>query len=1062
MQNKGAVRIFAIALALVCLYQLSFTWFSSRVEHRAAEYAKRAVVGITDPIEQEKALKQAENTYLDSMATETVYNFFWIRKYSYNDCKEREINLGLDLKGGMNVMLEVSVYDVLMSLSNHSADAAFLEAMNRAAKMAPSESFVTRFGRVYQEIAPQGKLAAIFSTVELRDKIPFNATNDQVLSVLAEEAEGAIDNSYTIIRNRIDRFGVTQPNVQRIERSGRILVELPGVKEPERVRKLLQGTASLEFWETYENQEAYQYLAQANARMREIRQTEDSGEPQAPAAGVEDLLQQAQPSSETVAPAHDDTVAQPAEHETDRQANQGEAEHSVTTASDSTAAQGGSDSTTSDLLSEVEASGKKDSTQQFDRAAFQRENPLFALLTPSMTQQGELYPGPVVGMAHYRDTAAINAILHDPRIAQLFPKTLRLLWTVKSPSWDKTQSIYQLVAIKVTSRDGQPKLDGGAIAGARSEFGQTRGEAEVSMWMNAEGAKVWARMTADNLHRSIAIVLDDYVYSFPTVQNEIKGGRSSITGNFTIKEAKDLVNVLQSGKLPAPARIIQEEIVGPSLGQKAITSGVNSFIISLIVILLFMVIFYSLRAGLIADFALLCNLFFIMGILASYQATLTLPGIAGIVLTLGMAVDANVLIFERIKEELAKGKGLNLSVEDGFKNALSAIIDGNVTTLLTGVILYIFGSGPIKGFATTLVIGILTSMFTAIFISRLVILMFLKRNWKLTFSFPFTRNFFKGTNFGFIRNRKVAYICSGIVALAVVVSLVVRGFDAGVDFVGGRTYEVQFKEPVETEKVAELLEGVLQQRPQVKVFGESNQVKIITKYKIQDDDPNIDNEVDSLIYVGLKPMLPTGTTKDQFLTENKLSSTKVGPTIALDIRREAIVAVVLALLAIFLYILLRFKNWRFSAAAVIGLAHNSLMVIGVYTLLWGIVPFTLEIDQAFIAAILTIIGYSINDTVVIFDRIREYIQLYPKREPDVIFSDAINSTLSRTFVTSLSTLVVLIPIVIFGGDSIRGFVFSLSVGVIVGTYCSIFIAAPLAYDMGKKKAKELIEKLSQK
>lgn len=1047
MQNKGAIRVLAIALALVCLYQLSFTWFSSRVEKRARDYATRAVTGVTDAVERERQFKQKENYFLDSVSGETVYNFFWLRKYTYADCKEREINLGLDLKGGMNVMLEVSVYDVLRALSNYNAEPSFVEALNRAKAMPPSEDFVSRFGRAYSEVAPNGKLATIFSTVELRDKIPFNATNEQVLSVLREEAEGAISNSEIVVRNRIDRFGVAQPIVQRLERSGRILVELPGVKDPERVRKLLQGTASLEFWETYDNSEVYGALFAVNNRIAELRQLEN---PEAVVAAT-----QIQPQESVTA-----QLNEAAPDTTERAEG---AQNVAAQQSDSLKEQ---DSTNSDILSQLKAgegtNADSVAAQALDREEYVKKNPLFALLTPSVTQQGELYRGPVVGLAHYRDTAVINSMLSDPRVRSLLPRDLRLLWTVKPAAWDKTESIFQLVAIKVASRDGLPKLDGSAVAGARSEFGQTRGESEVLMWMNPEGAKVWARMTADNIGKSIAIVLDDYVYSYPTVNNEIKGGRSSITGGFTIKEAKDLVNVLQSGKLPAPAHIIQEEIVGPSLGQKAIDSGITSFLLSLLVILLFMVLYYSQRAGLIADFALLCNLFFIMGILASFQATLTLPGIAGIVLTLGMAVDANVLIFERIKEERLKGKGLSTAVDDGFKNALSAIIDGNVTTLLTGIILGVFGSGPVRGFATTLVIGILTSMFTAIFITRLIILMFLNRKWKLTFALPWTKNLLQNTNFNFIKARKVSYAISGVLILIVFVSLGIRGFDAGIDFVGGRTYEIQFKTPVSTEDVANNLEKVFQERPQVKFFGESNQVKITTKYKIQDDSESIDAEVDSLIYVGLKPMLAENVSKTEFLDDYKLSSTKVGPTIALDIRREAVVAVILALIAIFLYIMIRFKNWRYSAGAVLGLAHDTLLVIGVYTLLWGIVPFTLEIDQAFIAAVLTIIGYSINDTVVVFDRVREYVGLYPNRKLDDTFNHAINSTLSRTMATSFSTLIVLIPMVIFGGDSIRGFVFSLTIGVLVGTYSSVFIASPLAYDLGKKRRERLQSESTQR
>ncbi len=1035
MQNKGAVRIFAIALALVCLFQLSFTFFSASVEGEAAKYAAKQAEGIEDPIAHQQAVKNAEKYYLDSVSGDVVYNFIWIRKYTYADCKEREINLGLDLKGGMNVMLEVSVYDVLEALSNHSADEHFVAAMAKAAKMAPSEDFVTRFERAYNEIAPNGKLAAIFSTVELREKIPFNATNEEVIKVLREEAEGAISNSEIVIRNRIDRFGVAQPVVQRLERTGRILVELPGVKDPERVRKLLQGTASLEFWETYENAEVYAALMQVNSLWKDI---EAAANPEQKEEIAEDIKPEG-------VEAPDQAEVKEATQKADVPAKPGDTV---------------AEATPEELIEEA-TKDTQDSTS-FDRAAFARQNPLFALLTPSMTQDGQLYPGPVVGLAHYRDTARINSMLQDSRAAQLLPRSLRLMWTIKPVAWDKSNSIYQLVAIKVTGRDGQPKLDGSAIAGARSEMSQQRGEAEVSMWMNAEGAKVWARMTADNLKKSIAIVLDDYVYSFPTVQSEIKGGRSSITGNFTIKEAKDLVNVLQSGKLPAPARIIQEEIVGPSLGQEAIDSGITSFVASLIVILLFMFLYYSVSTGLIANIALLCNLFFIMGVLASFQATLTLPGIAGIVLTLGMAVDANVLIFERIKEERAKGKGLVTSVDDGFRNALSAIIDGNVTTLLTGIILAVFGSGPIRGFATTLVIGILTSMFTAIFITRLFILSYLKHDWKLKFDTFLTKNFFKNAHYKFIQGRRVAYIISGVLVVAILASLGFRGFDQGIDFVGGRTYEIRFHEPVKTEEVAELLAKPLQKAPQVKFFGQHNQVKVTTNYRIEEDDPGIDAEVDSLMYVGLKPLLGEYVTEDEFLHEYKLSSAKVGPTIALDIRREAVVAVLLALIAIFLYILIRFKTWRFSAGAVIGLAHDTLMIIGVYTLLWGVVPFPLEIDQAFIAAILTIIGYSINDTVVIYDRIREYMGLYPKHEMMDTMNLAINSTLSRTFATSFSTLVVLVPMLLFGGESIRGFVFALTIGVVVGTYSSVFVSAPLAYDMGIRSKGEDSKKPAKK
>ncbi len=988
MQNRGAIRFIAVALTLVCLYQLSFTWFAKKVERAAAEYAQG------DP--------KKEAFYLDSISSETVYNFLWLRQYSYREVKEREINLGLDLKGGMNVTLEVSVVDILRSLSNNSNDSAFVAAIDMARKMPPSEDFITRFGRAFETIAPNARLASIFNTVELRDRVNFNSSNEDVLRVIRAEAESAIANSYNIIRNRIDRFGVAQPNIQRLEGSGRILVELPGVKEPERVRKLLQGTASLEFWETYENSEIFPYLQEANAKIKEIKDAEAA------------LAKGQQPAQvEEAAPAK--------EVQADEAASQEE-----------------------DLLEMLKAEG--DSTD-IDEADWAKEFPLFAILSPNTNQQGQIMGGPVVGYAHYRDTAQINSYLKLPQVQQLMPRDLRLLWHVKAVPWDKTNSIYELIAIKVTSRDGKAPLDGGAITDARDDFNSTGGEAEVSMSMNAEGAKIWARLTADNVGRSIAIVLDDYVYSYPRVNQEIRGGRSSITGGFTINEAKDLANVLKSGKLPAPAKIIQEEIVGPSLGQEAIDSGLRSFIISFIIVLIFMVFYYSHRGGLIADFALIANLFFIFGVLASFGATLTLPGIAGLVLTIGMSVDANVLIFERIREELKAGKGLSLAISDGYKNAYSAIIDGNVTTLLTGIILYLFGSGPIRGFATTLVIGIITSLFSALFLTRLVIHFMQQRKYNITFSNRISEGAFKNTKFNFIGARKISYAVSLALILIAVGSLSIRGLNYGIDFSGGRSYVVRFQEDVSTVDIAANLREVFGEAPEVKTFGPSNQVKITTKYLIDDDGENVDNEIDSLLHVGLMPYLPDGTSIDVFRDVYKQSSMKVGPTIAYDLRQEAVIALFFALVVIFLYILIRFKNWSYGTGAVVALFHDAIIVVGIFSLLYNRVPFGLEIDQAFIAAILTIIGYSINDSVVIFDRIREYIGLYPKRDRMVTMNNALNDTLSRTFSTSFSTLVVLVPIFFFGGESIRGFIFGLIIGVLVGTYSSLFVASPVAYDI---------------
>jgi len=1001
MQNKGAIRLIAIALALVCLYQLSFTFVTKRVEKKAHEYAKGD--------------SRKEYYYLDSISTETVYNFLWIRKYSYKECKEREINLGLDLKGGMNVTLEVSVTELVRSLSNYSKDTSFLKAMELARKTPGNEDFITKFGKAFETIAPNARLAAIFNSVELRDRVNFNSTNAEVLKVLHEEAESAIANSFNIIRNRIDKFGVAQPNIQRLEGSGRILVELPGVKEPERVRKLLQGTASLEFWETHENAEVYKYLFAANSKLAEIRAAEEALKP----------------------------TEKPVKEE------KSNLESSQVNPTDSTKE--------GELIDMLKEKGSTDSTTMA-ATDMAKQYPLFAILHPNINNQNQPAPGPMVGMAHYRDTSKVNEILKMQQIRSLFPLDMKFLWSVKPAEWDKSESMYELIAIKVTNRDGKAPLDGGVITDAREAFGDQKGTAEVDMSMNAEGAKIWARLTGENIGRCIAIVLDNAVYSYPRVSTEIRGGRSQITGGFTINEAKDLANVLKSGKLPAPARIIQEELVGPSLGKEAIKSGLNSFIISFIIVLAFMVFYYSRSAGLIADFALLANLFFMMGVLASFGATLTLPGIAGIVLTMGMAVDANVLIFERIREEVAGGKGLSLAISDGYKNAYSAIIDGNVTTLLTAVILYVFGSGPIRGFATTLTIGILTSLFSALFITRLIIMSMMKRNYKLIFSTTFSEGAFKNAKVNFIGIRKYAYIISGSILLVAILSLAIRGLNPGIDFAGGRSYVLRFEKPVSTVEVAGLLKNVLGEAPEVKTFGGQNQVKVTTKYKIADNSENVDTEVDSLLHVGLKPLLPEGTSFDAFQDNFKLSSNKVGPTIAHDIKRDAVIAVFFALVVIFVYILIRFKDWRYSTGAVAALFHDTLVVIGMFSILYFRVPFSMEIDQAFIAAILTIIGYSINDTVIIFDRIREYMHLYPKRDHMENINKGLNDTLSRTFATSFSTLVVLIPIFFFGGEVIRGFVFGLIVGIVVGTYSSLFVATPIAYDLEQRQKRKLATK----
>lgn len=989
MANKGAIRLFIIALALVSIYQLSFTWKARQVRDEAVEYANGDV--------------KKELYYLDSVSTEPVYNFLWMRKFNYKECQAREINLGLDLKGGMNVTLEVSVVDIIRAMSGYSTDETFVKAIDKAKELQKDsqDDFVTLFGRAFAEVDPNAKLAAIFNTVDLKDKISFNSSNADVLDVIRTESESAIANSFNILRSRIDRFGVAQPNIQRLETAGRILVELPGVKDQERVRKLLQGTANLEFWETYQNTEVYPYLVSANNKLREILASE----------------QKIEESTEVVA------------------------EETKTEATES-----------NELLAQLEGE-KSDSTAKVTNEDLAKQNPLFAHFR-AYGQNGR--GGAALGIAHFKDTAIVNQYLKMKQVKALFPRDIKLLWGVKAIDGDKTESLFDLYAIKITSRDGRAPLDGGVITNARSEFGQNKAEAQVSMNMNAEGAKVWARMTKENVGRSIAIVLDNYVYSCPNVNQEITGGSSSISGgNMSIEEAKDLANILKSGKMPAPAVIIQEAVVGPSLGHAAISSGMNSFIIAFALVLLYMILYYSWRSGIVADIALLANMFFILGVLTSFGATLTLPGIAGMVLTIGMSVDANVLIYERIKEELAAGKGMKLAIKDGYSNAYSAIIDANITTFLTGLILFLFGSGPIKGFATTLMIGIVTSLISAIFITRLIFEWQLVKDHTIKFGNKISNKFFQNSKIDFIGKRKMFYVISGIFVFLGILSLATKGLNPGIDFTGGRTYVVKLDvEQANTVEIANLLEIQYGQAPEVKVFGEKNQVRIVTKYKIDDTAAEVDHEVEQKLYEGLKPMIKEGVTFETFLDEYRQSSEKVGPTIADDIKKEAVLAVVFALLVMFLYILVRFKNWQFGLGAVVALIHDTLFVLGIFSVLDGIVPFSLEIDQAFIAAILTVVGYSINDTVIVFDRIREYVGLYPKRERKEVLNSALNSTLSRTFNTSLSTLVVILSIFLFGGEVIRGFVFALLIGIVVGTYSSLFIATPIVYDTiqrGEKK-----------
>ena len=982
MQNRGAILTFAILLAAVCLYQLSFTWKAKQVEKAAIEYAQG------DP--------EREFLYLDSISGEEVYNFIGLKKFTYKEVKELELNLGLDLRGGMNVTLEISAVDLIKALSNYNPDPTFNAALERASEIQKTSSvdFVTLFGQAFQELDPNAQLASIFNTLELRDRISFNSSNDDVLRVIRQETDAAIDNSFSVLRTRIDRFGVAQPNIQQLQTKGRILIELPGIKDQARVRNLLQGTAMLEFWETYDNTEVYEYLVLANDRIREIG------------------------SNNATVDAETSVVETNSEIE-----NTDEAQ-------------------ISSLLSELElSSGDIDNFEDL-----QRDYPLFAVLNPSTDQMGQLFQGPVVGIAHSKDTATVNQYLNIPQVKNIFPRNMLFFWTAKSI--DKAGNYYQLIAARVTTRDGRAPLSGDVITDARQDFNQAGSSPEVSMSMNAEGAKTWQRLTKENIGKSIAIVLDGYVRSFPNVINEISGGRSSITGLESIEEAQDLANILKSGKMPAPARIVEEQIVGPSLGKESITAGMYSFLFAFLVVLVYMIFFYSGKAGLSANIALLANLFFLFGVLASLGAVLTLPGIAGIVLTMGMAVDANVIIYERIQEEVRAGKGLQLAISDGYKNAYSAIIDGQVTTFLTGVVLYIFGSGPIKGFATTLMVGIVTSLFTSIFLTRLIFEWQLKRSKNITFTSKTTANWLVAPKFKFLEKRKISYMVSGALIVISILSICVRGFNFGVDFQGGRTYTVRFDQSVRVADVQEALADVFGSEPEVKTFGSDNQVRIVTKYKIDDLSENVDNEVEEGMYAGLvESGLINSSVSYQDFTENyRLSSQKVGPTISNDIKKDAIIATVLALIIMFIYIMVRFSNWKYAMGATVSLIQNVIITLGVFSLFYEILPFSLEIDQAFIAAILTVIGYSINDTVIVFDRIREYLKLYPKRELDLNINHAINNTLRRTLNTSFSTLIVLLVMFVFGSANIRGFIFALIVGISIGVFSSIFIASPIVYD----------------
>lgn len=979
MKSKGAVKFFTIALILVSIFQLSFTWKTYMIEKDAKEQANGNA--------------ELERNYLDSVSRIPVYNFLGIKKFTYLQCKERELNLGLDLQGGMNVTLEVSLADLLRGLSNNNPDPKFNQAIEtaRERQKTSQKDFVTLFASAFQEVAPEAKLSAIFVNPSNRDRIKLSSTNEEVLTYIREEANQAIDRSFQILRARIDKFGVTQPNIQKLEGSGRILVELPGVDNPARVRKLLQGSAKLEFYETFDNPEAFKYISAANDVLKKVNLI-------APAATVD-----------TAATA--DTTA-------------------------TTSALAGLSNATNVADTTKKDTASKAAEKSFEE--FAKENPLFAYLQPYADDKGMLVPkGSSCGTALVKDTAKINAMLARPEVKMALPGNIKFAWEYKGIGENQQGVI--LHGLK-TSRDGSASLTGDKVTDARRDISQT-GSVEVSMTMNGDGAKIWKNLTKNNIGHSVAIVLDDVVYSSPNVQSEIPNGRSSISGSFTNEEAGDLANILKSGKLPAPTRIVEEAVVGPTLGAEAISAGMWSMVIATIVILVFMVVYYN-NSGYVADFAVLLNVFFIVGVLASLGAALTLPGIAGIVLTIGMAVDANVLINERIKDELAGARSLKNAITDGYQHAASSIIDSNLTTLLAGFVLYTFGTGPVQGFAITLIIGIISSMFTAVLLTRVITEWQLDKGTIVKYSRAFSEKAFHNLNFDFVKNRFKFYGVSGFIIVIGLISMFTKGFTLGVDFKGGWTYTVQLNETLTNDQIREGLKGAFGNAPEVKTVGSENKFKITTTYLIDDQSAEAAEKVEAKLNEGF-----TGMNQKYEI----LSSNRVGPTIANDIKIASIWAAIIALFGISLYVLIRFKKWQYALGATIALAHDVLMMLSFYSLLDGVLPFAMEVDQNFIAAILTIIGFSINDTVVVFDRVREFLGTHHhETNKKLIINNALNNTLNRTIITALTVFMVALVLFFFGGEVIKGFTFALLVGIFFGTYSSIGIATPIVVDFDKK------------
>ena len=1034
MQNKSFIWGFAILLVLASLYQLSFTWVASNVESKAAEISAKKADSLSvslglDIFQKDSAKQSYETEYLLNQGPVSVYPGFG---HSYSYVKKREMNLGLDLQGGMHVTLEVSEADLIREMAGtNSSNPTFVKILNAAIanQRNSSENFVVLFDEAHREIAPDFKLAAVFHNLENKDKVKPDATDDEIIDIISAESEDAIIRTEQVLRKRVDNLGVVQPKIQRLSGSGRIIVELPGVKDKKRIREFLQGTAKLEFWECYDNTQIIGGLDQANSILKATFKTAATDE---------------------VEVAEEAVVAN----------DVAELENSLEIVEGDSIVNDSTEKSMEELMAEME-NEQPDSLDYASMSDSEKEatNPLFYHMSPVLTQEGGASFGSRVGYARVADTSIVNTYLKRKDIKQLFPPRTRFLWDAKA--MEGTDDLYYLYAIKVP-KGGKAELEGDVVTDAR--VGQDPlGNATVNMNMNSTGANIWKRMTArlskgdgNGNKLSVAVVLDGIVYSAPTVQGEIPGGRTEITGRFTQQEASDLAGVLKAGKLPARLHIIEEAIVGPSLGQEAIDSGWSSFMIALGVILIYMIFYYS-TAGIVADIALAANLFFILGFLASLRATLTLPGIAGIVLTIGMSVDANVLIYERIREEMRTGKGFKQAIADGYKAAYSSILDSNITTMLTGIILFVFGTGPIQGFATTLIIGIITSLFSAIFITRLVFEWAMASDKAIKFSTKLTENAFTKLNIDFLGKRKMFYMVSAIIVLMGIGSLATKGLNYGVDFTGGRSYIVRFDTPVEVSEIATALseqfvtESGLKNTPEVKTFGSSNQVKITTKYMIDDTGSEVDDLLEDKLYAGLIGFYTDEISQDDFVGE--LTSQKVEATIADDIKESALIAVIFSLIVIFAYILARFSKWQYSAGAIAALAHDVIIVLSIFSIFYGVLPFSLEIDQAFIAAILTVVGYSINDTVVVFDRLREYLGLHPNKESRDVINSALNSTISRTVNTSLSTMFVLLVIFTFGGEMIRGFIFAMMVGVFVGTYSSLFIATPITYDLSKGEVK---------